>query len=75
MDPAAREAARQANREKNERRRANKQKFSTTYARQGNQLRKEFKGAFGKAPAKMYNACVEGTTAPRRAEHDLEAEE
>lgn len=74
MDPAAREAQRAANREKNQRRRQNKKTYNTLYARQGRDLRVKMGGAFGKAPAAVFNKCAEGTAAVRRAETDLTEE-
>jgi hypothetical protein len=64
-----REAQREKFRLKNERRR--KMKSQTVYAAEGKELREKYHGAFGKAPATLYNRCAEGTTAIRRAEHDL----
>jgi hypothetical protein len=72
MDPREREQQRQANRDKNARRR--EKKSHTIYAERGEHLRKEFGGAFGKAEPALFNLCAEGTTAIRRAEIDLDKE-
>ena len=73
MDPAAREAQRIANREKNERRRQHKSR--TMYAETGRELRQKMGGAFGKEDPVLFNKCAEGTTAIRRAETELKEED
>lgn len=68
----SKEYAREAFREKNARRKAHRSR--TNHAAQGKEMRRLVKGAFGKAPASVYNACAEGTGAVRKAEHNLKDE-
>lgn len=72
MTPDERERQRLENRLKNERRRRTKQASGTSYAKAGRELRRAFGGAFGKAPAKTFNVCAEGTTAVRKPETELD---
>ena len=67
MDKQIRAELREANRIKNERRRANKKK-QTLYAQQARELRRKVGGAFGQEDPSMFNTLAEGTTAMRKAE-------
>ena len=69
MTPEERERQREANRLKNERRRRTTNKSG--YAKAGRELRRAFGGSFGRAPAKTFNVCAEGTTVVRKPEADL----
>lgn len=58
------EERREMYQQKNQRRKEAKRRVYN-----GQDLRKEMGGAFGKTEPSVFNACAEGTTATRRAEH------
>ena len=68
----SKEPDREAFRQKNARRKAHKSR--TNHAAQGKEMRRLVNGAFGKTAPSVYNTCAEGTTAVRKAEHDLKDE-
>lgn len=67
MNREQREQIREANRIKNQRRRAAKSS-STLYAQAGREERRRVGGAFGKEDPATFNKLAEGTSAMRKAE-------
>ena len=67
MNREERAQVREANRIKNQRRRAAKSS-RTLYAERGREERRRVNGAFGREDPSVFNALAEGTTAMRKAE-------